>query len=111
MTRPKVVSAPTPGGAHPHAAEPGDRGREDPIAWPNVNRQRFAGDGRLVERRLPTEHVAVNRRLVAGAHDNRFAGSYIGRRHDDFRAVAFDARRLWRERGEVFERPPGSVRW
>ena len=90
-------------------AEPGEGRRVDPAARPGLDRQRFAGDGRLVHGGLPIEHLAVGRDLLAGADNDDVAGAELVDRQLDLCPVTVHARGARGERGQRLEAAPGAV--
>jgi hypothetical protein len=71
-------------------AAPVDRSRKHVIAARLVDRQRLAGDRRLVDVAVPGGHDTVHGNLVARPDDDLIAGGDIGDRQDDLSAAALD---------------------
>ena len=75
-----------------------------------LNRQGFAGDGSLVDSRLPGEHQPVHWNLVTGPDDYRFANLQRANGNFLLHAIAFHPGGLRRERAKFFYRPARTFR-
>ena len=78
-------------GLHHQAAALDDRAADDPVTGALVDRNRLAGDHRLVHIRVTIDHGAVGRHLLARPHPTPIAQLQLGGRHVGLGAVGPDA--------------------
>ncbi len=95
-------------GADAQAAQAGDGGGEDAAARLRLHRQRLSGDGRLIHRGVAFDDDAIHRNLLAGTHDDNFAGPHRLHRNLLLDAVAHDARLFGRQRRQIAQRSAGA---
>ena len=74
-----------------------------------VHRHRLAGHHRLVDRRLPVDHDAVHRHLLARPDAQEIAGADLVERNVVLTAVPHPPRGFRRETEELPDRRAGSV--
>src|SRR5204862_8291153 len=80
-------------GAHDDRARAVDGRADDAIARLLGDRDRFAGDHRLVYRRRPLEDGTIDRNLLAGPHTEPIAWMHVFERHVFFRRIGTDTAR------------------
>ena len=95
------------GDAHLEGAPAVDGAGEHFVARRFVNRQRLAGDRRLVDGTVSGQHMPVQRNLVAGPHDNHHAGHDLLHAHPAIAGSVAHQRVGW---CEIHQRPDGEAR-
>ena len=87
----------------PQTTAGGNRGSKHLGTLARFDWHRLASDRGLVDRRLPGEHLAVDRDVLAWSHNHRFANTHLRDRNFDGCAIALDAGGLRCERGQVLD--------
>jgi hypothetical protein len=95
-------------GPHDEAARGVEAGPDHPVARPFLDRDRLAGDHRLVDARPALDDDAIDRHLFAGAHAKPVSDVHVSELDVLFGSVATDApRRARREAQQRADRARG----
>ena len=75
----------------------------------NLDRDRFAGDRRLIDRGMTGQHDAVDWYSIARTDDHDLAHVDLCHRNDSFAPVANQCRLGWNKGNECFDRATRAV--